>query len=65
MADHRFKVGQQLVFRPRGLGHKGGAEACKIVRLMPIENGECQYRIRCTADNVERIVREGQLSRQS
>lgn len=65
MADHNFKVGQRLLFTPRGLGHKGGAQACEVVRLMPIENGECQYRIRCTGDNVERMVRERQLSRQS
>jgi hypothetical protein len=35
------------------------------VRLLPLEGGELQYRIKCTYDNVERIVKESQLSPRS
>ena len=61
MALHQFKVGQSLLFSPRQIGNRGGAQSCKVVRLMPIENGECQYRIKCNYDNVERIAKESQL----
>ena len=64
MASHKFKVGQSLVFSPRRIGHRAGNLSCKVVSLMPVEDGECQYRIKCTYDNVERIAKESQLLRQ-
>ncbi|MGI9422941.1 MAG: hypothetical protein ACR2PA_07085 [Hyphomicrobiaceae bacterium] len=65
MASHKFKVGQSLVFSPRQIGNPGGNQSCKVVRLVPVEGGECQYRIKCTSDNVERIAKESQLWRQN
>ena len=65
MALHKFKVGQSLVFSPRRIGHQSGTLSCEVIRLMPIEDGECQYRIKCTNDNVERIAKESQLLQQS
>ncbi|MGI9523419.1 MAG: hypothetical protein ACR2PG_17445 [Hyphomicrobiaceae bacterium] len=64
MMLHRFKVGQSLVFAPRRIGHPGGNQLCKVVRLMPVEEGECHYRIKCTYENVERVAKESQLSQQ-
>ena len=61
MASHKFKVGQSLVFSPRRLGHQEGNQSCEIVRCLPLESGEFQYRIKCGYDNVERIARESQL----
>lgn len=61
MASHKFKVGQTLIFSPRQIGNHGGTQSCEVIRLMPEEGGEAQYRIKCTYDKVERIVREGQL----
>ena len=61
MASHKYKVGQSLVFSPRRIGNRTANQSCKVVRLMPIENGECQYRIKCTGDTVERIAKESQL----
>ncbi len=65
MALHKFKVGQSLVFSQRRVGNQSGNLSCEVVRLMPIENGECQYRIKCTHDNIERIAKESQLLHQS
>ncbi len=64
MALHKFKVGQSLVFSSRRIGNQIGNRSCEVVRLMPVENGECQYRIRCTSDNVERVAKESQLTSQ-
>jgi hypothetical protein len=61
MATHKFKVDQTLMFSPRRIGYPQGDQSCKVVRLMPIEGGEFQYRIKCNYDNVERIVKESQL----
>ena len=64
MALHKFKVGQSLVFSPRRIGNRDGSHACKVVQLMPVEDGEYQYRIKCTYENSERIVKESQLVQQ-
>jgi hypothetical protein len=64
MASHKYTVGQSLVFSPRRLGHHEGIQSCEIVRCLPFESGEFQYRIRCGHDKVERIVRESQLINQ-
>lgn len=64
MASHKFKVGQTLLFSPGRISDLRGSQACKVVRLMPVEGAECQYRIKCTFDNVDRIANESQLLRQ-
>ncbi len=64
MASHKFKVGQALLFAPRRIGDRSGSQTCKVVRLMPVEGGEYQYRIKCTYDNIERIAKESQLLHQ-
>lgn len=38
-----------------------GALYCKIMQLLPEESGEPQYRIKCTHESVERVVKEHTL----
>lgn len=33
----------------------------EIVRLLPVEHGNCQYRIRSAMDGHERVVQESEL----
>ncbi|MDX2158823.1 MAG: hypothetical protein SFW09_20160 [Hyphomicrobiaceae bacterium] len=62
MAIHKYRIGQQLNYKPpRSAGVR--ASACKIVRLLPAEDGEPQYRIKCTNEPVERVVKENALTR--
>lgn len=61
MSEHIFKVGQGLRFRPRRMSYAVDASACKIIRLLPAESDEPQYRIKCTFENFERVVRESEL----
>ena len=65
MASHKYKVGQTLLFSPRRIGNPSGTLSCQVTRLMPAEDGECQYRIKCTYENMERIAKESQLLRQA
>lgn len=59
--SHKFKVGQSLKFVPPRMGSGLGMQYCKIVRLLPPEDGEPQYRIKCNGEAVERVVREHAL----
>lgn len=61
MPMHKFKVDQALMFSPRRIGNPLGDQSCKVLRLLPIEGGEFQYRIKCNFDNAERVVKESQL----
>jgi hypothetical protein len=60
---HKFKVGQNLRLVARRMGGTEQAQLCKVVRLLPLEDGQPQYRVKCTNENVERVVKEFSLSR--
>jgi hypothetical protein len=60
MSEHKFKIGQTLLFKPyRTNGGRGGQ--CKITRLVSTEGDEPQYRVKCTNETFERVVRESEL----
>ena len=61
MASHKYEVGQNVRFRPNRMSSLVGAQEGRIVRLLPIEEGSYLYRIKCVAENVERVAREGDL----
>lgn len=60
---HKFKIGESLTFAPRRMGGGEPALYCKVVRLLPMEEGEPLYRIKCSSENVERVVKEFALSK--
>jgi hypothetical protein len=60
---HKFKVGQTLHYTQRRMGSTDGSLICKIVQLLPLEDGEPQYRIKCTSEAIERVVKEYALLR--
>lgn len=61
MTFHKFKVGQSVHFSG-GLQYAATARGSyKIVRLLPSETSDCQYRIQSTKDGHERVVRESEL----
>jgi hypothetical protein len=61
---HKFKIGQHLNFSPRRIGSAGGNVLCKVLKLLPQEDGQPQYRIKCSNENVERVVKEFALTRE-
>ena len=62
---HKYKVGQLVDFMPGRAAMQASARQYKIVRLLPLENGEHQYRIKCTTETFERMAAESQLSRRA
>ena len=62
MASHKYRVGQNVAFRPTRMSALIGRQDCKIIRLLPIEDGNCLYRIKCIDESVERVVQEGHLA---
>jgi hypothetical protein len=59
---HRFKVGQTVVAPSGGTGAYIPRGQHVIVRLLPILGRQPQYRVRSTADGLERVVAEDQIT---
>lgn len=61
MKAHKFAVGQTVLFSPGRTGPAARAVRYKIVRLLPAEHNDHQYRIKSESDGHERVVKESQL----
>jgi hypothetical protein len=65
MAHHKFKVGQLVDFAPSRPGTGTSGRPYEIVRLLPAEAGELQYRIKSKSEAFERVAKESELSRRT
>jgi hypothetical protein len=59
---HKFAVGQTLHFSPSTFEGATGKGFYRVVRLLPAESGDNQYRLKSVSDGHERVVRESQLA---
>ena len=62
MARHKFSVGQEVEFLPGRMDFNVPRGTYTIVRQLPIEANDCQYRVKNSRDGHERIMRESQLA---
>jgi len=60
--DHKYEVGQVLSFTPGALTLGAALGLYEIVRRLPPEGPENQYRVKSVQDSHERVVRESQLA---
>jgi hypothetical protein len=61
MPSHRFKVGQTVVAPSEGRDLHIPHGPLVIVRLLPLVDGQPQYRVRSEADGLDRAVLERQI----
>jgi hypothetical protein len=59
---HRFQIGQVVSLSESMYERKTTSESFKISRLLPIENGIAQYRIKSLRDDHERVANESRLT---
>ncbi len=60
MKNHKFGVGEKVSFYNR-LRISAVHGEFEVVRLLPAEGGEMQYRIKSSLERTERVVAEDQL----
>jgi len=65
MAHHKFKVGQLVDYAPARPGMPTSGRQYEIVRQLPAEAGEFQYRVKSKGETFERMARESELTRRS
>lgn len=61
MQKHKFDIGQTVEFSPGGSYPPTARGQYVVLRQLPSEGLDYQYRIKNLADGHERMVREGQL----
>jgi hypothetical protein len=59
--EHRFELGETVYFTSRPLGHMASNGTYQIVRLLPSDGDDYQYRIKSAAEAFERVAKESQL----
>ncbi len=59
--EHKFELGETVYFTSRPLGHMASNGTYQIVRLLPSDGDDYQYRIKSAAEAFERVAKESQL----
>jgi hypothetical protein len=61
LREHKFRIGQSVYFTSRPLGHMIANSTYEVVRLLPSDGADYQYRIKNPKESFERVARESQL----
>ena len=61
MQDHKFQIGQTVYFTSRPIGHLVANSTYEVVKLLPSDGADYQYRIKNANEVFERVARESQL----
>ncbi len=65
MSDHKFKVGQSVLYTSGPFGRGAASGVYRVTQLLPSEGDDCQYRIKSSDEPHERVVKESELNRDS
>jgi hypothetical protein len=63
LKSHKFQVGQAVYFTSGTMGRPGASGSYKIVKQLPSEGDDYQYRIKSAGEAFERVAKESQLDR--
>ena len=63
MKAHRFHVGQTVSFSVNGTSRPAPNGSYKVIRLLPSDGEDFQYRIKHPGEAFERVAKESQLDR--
>ena len=61
LGAHKYTLGQTVSYTPGMFGRNNGSGTYRVVRLLPYDGGEFQYRIKSLGETYERVARESQL----
>jgi len=61
LQEHKYHIGETVYFTSRRLGHMAANSSYQIVRLLPSDGADYQYRIKNHNEAFERVAKESQL----
>lgn len=60
---HRYQVGQAVLFSSAAGSSRAPSGSYQVIRLLPSDGDDYQYRIKHPGEAFERVVKESQLAR--
>jgi len=63
LKGHKYQVGQTVYLTMRSAGRSAASGSYKVVRLLPSDGEDFQYRIKSSVEAFERVAKESQLDR--
>jgi hypothetical protein len=63
LKEHKFQIGQTVFFTSRPIGHMAVNGSYQVVKLLPSDGEDYQYRIKSADEAFERVAKESQLDR--
>jgi hypothetical protein len=61
LRTHKFRVGQTVFYTSSPITRPGASGSYKVVRLLPSDGEDYQYRIKNSGEAFERVAKESQL----
>jgi hypothetical protein len=61
LRTHKFQVGQTVFYTSSPISRPGATGSYKVVRLLPSDGEDYQYRIKNPGEAFERVAKESQL----
>lgn len=59
---HKFGVGETVYFTASNVARPAASGTYEIIRLLPTDGDDCQYRIKSSTEAFERVAKESQLA---
>jgi len=63
LTRHKYTVGETVQYTAGAFGRTGASGSFQVVRLLPSEGDDFQYRIKRAGEPYERVAKESQLDR--
>jgi hypothetical protein len=61
LRTHKFRVGQTVFYTSSPISRPGASGSYQVVRLLPSDGDDYQYRIKNPGEAFERVAKESQL----
>jgi len=58
---HKYRVGQTVLYTSSPISRPGASGTYKVVKLLPSDGDDYQYRIKNAGEAFERVAKESQL----
>jgi hypothetical protein len=65
LRTHKFRVGQTVFYTSSPITRPGASGSYRVVRLLPSDGEDYQYRIKHSGEAFERVAKESQLELES
>jgi hypothetical protein len=59
---HKYNVGESVYFTASNVARPAASGTYEVIRLLPTDGDDCQYRIKSSTEAFERVAKESQLA---